>query len=288
MNSKHLSLIDRGSRRGSIIIRNITSFMRILPRFIIIGVGRGGTTSLYNYLTAHPSVMPSLWKEIGFFDQNFHKGINWYKSHFPLNLTKYHIEKKFRKDFTTGEATPVYIYHPDVSLRIKKIIPNVKLIVLLRNPVDRAYSQFHNAIEHDREKRSFEEAVDEQIKEREKIEEENLLNNSKNYRKIYHSKAYLSTGIYIDQIKPWFEIFSKNQILVIKSEDMYADPLSIVNKTLEFLDLPKWDLREFKKYNFHGYEEEMQTETRKRLIEFFKPHNEKLYDYLGRNFNWEK
>jgi len=75
---------------------------------------------------------------------------------------------------------------------------------------------------------------------------------------------------------------------LIKSEDMYADPLSIVNKTLEFLDLPKWDLREFKKYNFHRYEEEMQTETRKRLIEFFKPHNEKLYDYLGRNFNWEK
>ena len=288
MNSKQLSLIDRGYRKSSIIIRNVTSFMRIIPRFIIIGVTRGGTTSLYNYLTDHPCIMPPVWNEIGFFDQNFHRGINWYKSHFPFKLSKYHLEKKFRKDFTTGDATPVYINHPEAPLRIKKTIPNVKLIVLLRNPVERAYSQFHNATRLGREKGTFEEAVNELIEEREKIEKENLLSNSKNYKKIYHSRAYLSNGIYIDQIKLWFENFSKNQILVIKSEDMYADPPSVVSKTFDFLDLPKWDLKEYKKYNFLGYEKEMQIETRKKLIEFFKPHNEKLYDYLGKNFDWEK
>ena len=128
--------------RYTIISRHffgITSGLRVLPNFMVIGVGRSGTTSLFNYLEQHPSIVKSSYDEIGFFDDNFHLGMSWYRSMFPTIFTKFLVKLK-TKHFMTYEVTPWYIRRPWTARRIKNIFPNIKLIVVLRNPVDRTYS----------------------------------------------------------------------------------------------------------------------------------------------------
>ncbi len=280
-----LPLKNRIKRKLVTEYRRISSPLRVLPSFIIFGAPRCGTTSLYNYLIEHPSIEPALSKEVGFFELNYNKGINWYKLYFPTFFNKYRIEKKFRKYFMTGEATSNYIHHPLVPTRIKKEIPNVKLIALLRNPVDRAFSQFFKQIKQRREDLSFEDAIKKE-QDRIKGEIKKMSKNLDYYSLNYHNYSYLTAGIYIDRIKNWFEVFPKEQILIIKSENFYEKPDQIYNEILKFLGLPEWNLSQYQRYNFFEDQPKIKVSTRKELDEFYKPHNKKLYDFLGKDFGW--
>jgi len=132
----------------------------MLPDFIIIGVQRGGTTSLYKYMTKHPKIIPALKKEIHFFDNKFGKGLSWYESQFMQNPFFCLLKRKRKSEDTiTGEASPYYIYHPHVPKRISKILPNVKLIAILRNPIERAFSHYNHEVRLGAEKLSFEDAL---------------------------------------------------------------------------------------------------------------------------------
>lgn len=129
------------------IIRWITAPLRTLPEFIIIGAQKAGTTSLYNYLIEHPSIFPAFKKEVLYFDVNYRKGIHWYKSFFPTTIFKFLISKYSNRRFITGEASPYYILYPHAAKRIHSTLPKVKIIILLRNPINRSFSQyFHSAL----------------------------------------------------------------------------------------------------------------------------------------------
>ncbi len=282
-----LPLSERIGIKFEIFTRQLTVPIRILPSFIIFGVPRCGTTSLYNYLVQHPSIIPALTKEINFFALNFLKGVSWYKMHFPIILEKYKIKKDFRDYFMTGEGSATSIYHPHASSRIKKTIPNVKLIVMLRNPVDRALSQYFKIVKIGREKLSFEEAIKAE-EGRIRDERKKMLQEENYYSLKIHRFSYLSGGKYIEYLKPWFDLFSKEQILVLKSEDLYEEPAKIYKKTLKFLNLPEWELPQYKKYNYLDDKPKMNPIIRKNLVDYFRPYNEKLYKYLGKNFRWEK
>ena len=121
------------------LYRFLTSHFRMLPDFIIIGAQKSGTSSLYYYLSQHPNVKPALKKEVHYFDLNFEKNVLFYRMQFPLIFNRLNI---FGKKYVTGEASPYYIFHPHVARRISKIIPSVKIIVLLRNPIDRSFSHY--------------------------------------------------------------------------------------------------------------------------------------------------
>jgi|SRR5690242_3518862 len=121
----------------------------ILPHFLIIGAQRCGTTSLFEYLARHPDVAPPSAKELHFFDSEYHKGDAWYRERFP----------SLRNGFITGEATPYYIFHPHTPTRVRDWNSKVKLIVLLRNPVDRAYSHYHHEVRLGTESLDFETAL---------------------------------------------------------------------------------------------------------------------------------
>jgi len=285
MKSQELSLGKRFARKSRFTFRLLTGPIRLLPSFIIFGVPRCGTTSLYNYLIQHPSVEPAIAKEIGFFEANFDKGLKWYKQFFPTLLHRYNILKDFRSDFITGEATPTYINNPHVPERIKKCVPDVKLIVLLRNPVDRAFSQYFKIVKEGRENLSFEEAIRMEEK-RIDGEFEKMIQNKNYYSMNYHNYSYLSGGIYVDKLKKWFEIFPKEQILVLRSEDLYEKPSLIYETTLEYLNLRKWKLKEYLKYNYYADQQKIGELIRKQLIDYFKPHNERLYRFLDRDFGW--
>src|SRR5690348_1015601 len=141
------------------VYRGITSPLRLLPDFLIIGTQRGGTTSLYHYLQAHPCIGPASTKEVHFFDMRFHKGLAWYRGHFPSRIDQYAVEQAHGHSLVTGEATALYLFHPHAPKRVAEALPSVKLIVLLRNPVNRALSHYYHAVKHGQETLSFEEAI---------------------------------------------------------------------------------------------------------------------------------
>src|SRR5579859_2819290 len=139
--------------------RMTTNRLRLLPDFLIIGGQRCGTSSLYYYLTEQPGVVAASTKEIHFFDDYYTKGLGWYKAQFPTASYKKYIENVRKLHFLTGEASPYYLFHPHAPRRIKAALPNAKLIVLLRNPIDRAYSQHWLEVMGKYESLSFEEAI---------------------------------------------------------------------------------------------------------------------------------
>src|SRR5689334_8975756 len=140
-----MNLLTGTASKTITFYRNSTSQLRLLPDFIIIGAQKGGTTSLYNYLIEHPLIKSARRKEVHYFDRNFHKGVSWYKAFFPTSLEKYYAENILKKDFITGEGSPEYLFYPHCAEKAVRVLPQAKIIALLRNPVDRAYSQYrHN------------------------------------------------------------------------------------------------------------------------------------------------
>jgi len=262
---------------------------RTLPDFIIIGVQKGGTSSLYSYLVKHPSIRPALnrqeiVKEIHFFDTNFDKGLGWYKSHFPSIIGQIYRQLKREKNPITGEATPYYIYHPLAPQRVARFVPNAKIIIMLRNPVDRAFSHYQHEVRLGYEKLSFEEAIASEDR-RLEGEVERILN-QENYNSFNHQHySYLSRGIYIDQIKNWLNYFPKNQILIICSESFYQNPEYKLNEVFNFLNVGDQKLSSYPKVNANQYSP-LDRETRQKLTDYFTPKNQILYKFLGIEFDW--
>ena len=261
-------------------ISGITSTWRVLPDFIIIGTVRSGSTSLYYNICSHPSILPASYDEIGFFDSNYHLGMNWYRSMFPLKSDMERIRSE-TKYALTGEDTPFYFWKIDAANRIRKILPKIKLITILRNPVQRAYSNYCLGVREGTEKLTFEEAV---RKELDTLPENKIL--AENIFKFCNvRRSYIAKSLYVYQMKIWFERFSKNRLFVISTEEMSKSPAHTMNQAYEFLGLPKYENTFFEKRKKASYEK-MGDNIRKELEEFFKPHNEELFKLIGKSFDW--
>jgi len=265
--------------------RVLTGMIRTLPNFLIIGAAKCGTTSLYDYLVQHPCIFSASRKEIGFFDDYFNMGLFWYRTHFPTSFKKFLKKLTGKQNFLTGEASANYLFHPHAAKRIFNTIPSVKLIVLLRNPVDRAYSFYNMQVKKGLEKLSFEEAIKSEEK-RLEGEKEKILQNENYYSYNYAIYSYLARGIYVDQLKDWMKFFPNNQFLILHAKDLQMEPFKTINIVFEFLGLPHYEIKNLQKKNVGEYNQ-MNTDIRKWLIDYFKPHNEKLYKLLNRDFGWD-
>ena len=263
------------------IWRLLTGPVRVLPDFIIIGAGKCGTSSLYNYLIQHPNIYPAKIKELNYFGRRWTK---WYRPNFPTILLKHFVKKFRREPFITGEASPFYLLNLLVPKQVKEKIPNVKIIILLRNPVDRAFSQYSQWKKTKHESLSFEEAIKlEKI--RTKKEWENYTDYNPPGSRNHARYSYLEAGLFYDQIKGWMDVFPKEQFLILKAEDFFSEPLKFLYQVFDFLGVPHHEINVSEKFNV-GHYKEMNLSTKKFLKNFFKPHNEKLYKFLGRDFNW--
>lgn len=237
------------------------------PDLMIIGSPRCGTTSLYKYITSHPQILAAANKEICFFSEHFNKGFAWYQAHFPPPIDAQH--------FLTGEATPTYLTHPLAAERLYGCLPKVKLIVILRNPGDRAFSHYQMLVRRGTEPRSFESAIEAELKLLGGATETSLEDRS--YWKDCH---YIYKSLYFYSLKQWMKLFPKQQFLILQSEDIYANPAIALKQVFEFLGVPDFQLDNYPKYNGANYQSGDEV-ARQRLREYFQPHNRNLAEYLN-------
>ncbi len=261
-------LFKEAVRAALMVPRRATAASRALPDWLIIGTQKGGTTSLYAELCQHPAVGPAFRKEPHFFDERWHRGVAWYRANFPRRAASQ----------STGEASPIYLFDPQVPARVQQVVPDVRLIVMLRDPVDRAWSHYHHERRRGHEHLTFEEAID---AEPVRLAEPG---SQGDYHHRHHS--YLARGRYAEQLERWLRLFPMERLHIIRSEDYYADPDTTYSEVLRFLGLPFHQLAQRKKLNVGRYRDRMSPAMRGRLNAYFKPHNEALYTLLNRDMQW--
>ncbi|MBU1681465.1 sulfotransferase domain-containing protein, partial [Candidatus Micrarchaeota archaeon] len=204
------------------LFRLFTSPIRTLPDFIIAGFPKCGTTSLYEYLIQHPSIFPAFSKETYFFHRHYSKGLLWYRAYFPTVLSKF-VQRLRKRKFVTGEATPSYAADPSLHKKIYDMNPKIKLILLLRNPTDKAFSNFNHLV-----RKGMADDIADAIKAD--------LGTKENIRKPSF-RNLVSGGIYLNYLKELYKVFPKEQVLILKSEDLFSNPKVAVNKCFRFLGL---------------------------------------------------
>jgi hypothetical protein len=267
------------------VYRYLSAAQRCLPDYIIVGAQKAGTTSLWAYLSEHPLVAAPITKEVSFFDVNFHRGINWYRMHFP-HRERGHASLAATGQIATGESTPYYMFHPLVPERIAATLPSVKIIILLRDPVDRAFSHYQLKIKRRHETLTFEEAIDAEAG-RLAGEHEKILDNPPYYSRAHDRFSYLARGLYLEQILRWQQLFPPDQLLILESGDLFRRTSEVFERTLDFLGIPPGQPRQFGNRYPGNYKEKMSPAMQRKLAEYFSPHNERLYAHLGVRFNWK-
>lgn len=250
-----------------------------LPDFLIIGAQKCGTTFLYDLLSLHPEVEPATTKEVHYLDQRFGEGVEWYRSHFAA------LPRSDSRRAVTGEATPYYLFYPHAPARAARLMPEARLLILLRNPVDRAYSHYHHMLRRGRESLSFKEAVRaEEFRLRGEVEK--IMEDERYHSYNHQWFSYLSRGVYIDQILAWQQYFDARQMLVLKSEDLFSDTLATFKTAARFLGLEDWEPAARAPTVKTGGYAPMEPGSRRWLQEYFEPHNRRLYEHVGADLGW--
>ena len=264
--------------------RMLTCAHRVLPSFVILGAQRSGTTTLYRYLSQHPLMLPAFQQEVHFFDDNFGRGLDWYRAHFPFTVHRDLVARTHEGSPVTGEASGYYLLHPHAVRRISEVLPEAKLIVLLRNPIERAWAHYHQSVGKG-ETLSFEEAI---RKESERIEDERekMLTDESYVSRKYRRFSYLTRGLYAEQIGAVRARFREEQLLILRSEDLlFDDPIAPVGRATAFLGLPSFSPRVI--IRPRDYYPPIPGATRRWLAEFFSEPNRRLYQQEDVDFGWE-
>lgn len=287
------------------------------PSFLIIGTQKGGTTSLYQYLLQHPQMLAAQQKEIHFFDLKYELGDGWYLSQFPLlkptipttiipkssqdSITK--TREKYSTDdhadltsnvtlktdisVITGEASPYYLLHPLVPKRVASFNAAFKLIILLRDPVDRALSHYYHEVRLGFESLTLAEAIA-QEPDRLAGELEKFATDPHYQSYPLQHYSYVLRGIYVDQLQQWQRYFPCQQILILNSEKFYEFPQLAMDRVTDFLGISRWEFQDFQPFNSGSYsrtDQDSEVEKIKAdLKDQFLTHNLRLWDYLNVHF----
>lgn len=250
---------------------------RMTPGFLVIGTKRGGSSSAYDWISRHPNVAPCLTRKgTHYFDVNHGRGFNWYLSGFEKPAPQWRI---------TGEASPYYMYHPLAPERIARELPGAALIAVLRDPVTRAWSHYQYEVARGSEDLPFEAAL--------ACESERLAGEAERMRRqpgyesfAYRHQSYLDRGHYAEQLETFHALFPTQQLLVLQSEALFADPNRELAKVWDFLGLPQVRLEGLQPLKSGRYDA-MPATAMRRLREYYAPHNDRLYALEGVDFRWE-
>jgi len=289
------AFLNRQRKRfsGKNFYSTLTARLRVLPDFLCIGTMKGGTSSLHEYLNQHPHMRLSATKEVHFFDYNYEKGVNWYRAHFPTHSARARLKRNTGAYLVTGESSPSYLAAPEVPARVHDLLPEVKLIIVLRHPVDRAYSHYYYRKNAGRESESFETVVEKDLQFLGEgwtplIGDENG-KDGRTPRELRRMRlSYLSRGFYAEQLEMWMKVFPRERFLILNAKALSAEPSTTLRRTHEFLGAEPYDLEEYPRYNRGSYNTKMSPALRTKLVDFFAPHNQRLYDLVGEDFGWDQ
>ena len=252
--------------------RYLTAMWRRVPDFVVIGAQKCGSTSLYKYITTHPQVVPAWAKEINYFSQNYKRNDWFYRAYFPISRGRY-----------TGEASIGYMAWEGTPARMSRRLPDVKLIAILRDPVHRAYSQYNMLLQIKQTTLSFEEMVE--VENRNFAGRKNrLILDTDDYATFYINSC-LARGHYADQLEHWLKYYPRGQFLILSTDDLRNDPAHTMDTVFKFLGLPPHVQDHYSHYHKRQYQP-MPQAVRDMLVEYYRPHNARLYELAGRDFGW--
>lgn len=251
-----------------------TSRWRPLPGFLVIGAQKAGTTALYAYLRWHPEITGPSWKEVSFFDRHWWRGEAWYRGQFPLRASGRLV----------GEASPSYLFHPLAPERARALVPEAKLVALLRDPVERAYSQYQHEVALGREPLSFEDALDAE-EERTRGEVERLVADPRYFSRAWWDHTYATRGLYAEQLERWLAVYPREQLLVLTTDELGERTAETYAAVLSFLGRARHALEDYPRVFDRDYAP-MRPETRAALAERFAEPNRRLETLLGRTLGW--
>lgn len=254
-----------------------------LPDFYIVGSMKSGTTALFMHLETNPDVAAASRKEIQYYTTNRDLGLNFYRSFFPKLADLEPCGNAYGRQ-VTGEATPDYIFHPAAPELCKQITPDAKFVLLMRNPVDRAFSHWKQGRRFKFETEDFVEAI--ALEEVRLAGEDAKLRAEPTYYSYRHQLySYLARGRYAEQIENWLRHFNRDQFLFINADDMFESGAEISNKVSDFIGIsyhPEPDVGS----RFKGMEGDIEPKIRAELDAYFKPYNQALYKLVGEDYRW--
>ena len=284
--------IRRSTRQAArallIAARRPTAAGRVLPDALIVGAQRSGTTSLFRHLLEHPAFVPPLLrvKGVHYFDTGYTHGFDWYRAHFPLEATM-RARRQTYGHAATCEASPYYLFHPAAPARIAKDLPNVLLVVMLRDPVDRAWSHYqHMRWEGHEDLETFELAL---ARETSRLAgEEERLRRDPAYRSYSHQHhAYAARGLYAQQLRRLFEHVEASRVLVVASDALFADPASQLPPLLDFIGLDPQAAPAPLAVHNSTHVERIPSTAARQLRRYYAEPNRELHDLLQRRiFPW--
>ncbi|MFN8017245.1 MAG: sulfotransferase [Acidimicrobiales bacterium] len=260
------------------------------PELLVVGAKRGGTTSLWKYLDAHPGILPTFpraeqIKGTYFFDEEWHRGERWYRSHFPTDRERAKAAARLGYQPVAFEASPYYLFHPHAPARAHQVVPGALVVAVLRDPVERAFSHYKERRNHT-EPLSFAAALAAEP-ERTDGEEARMLADPTVVSPAHRHQTYLAQSRYAPMLERWFSAFGRDQVLAVPAEEFYADPQQLCDEITDRLGLPRRDLGDPEPFNSEP-SADMDEEVRAMLRASLKPDIEAVEQLLGRPMPWAR
>jgi hypothetical protein len=275
---------------------------RGLPDFLIIGAAKSGTSSLFAWLSEHPHVLSATRKEVEYFSFHFDRGMDWYRHHFPLECDRARFADEHGRPFLSFEASPYYLPHRLAPARMANVLPGAKLIVTMRNPVERAYSAYQMwrgwgnetepfmtvaALEDDRLDQGRALAAHHGIGRRDTTAiAQHDRRRTRVVGGVHVGRMFLMGGRYAEQLERWFEHYPREQFHFVTTDELASDPHGAYARLNDFLELPDYRPAQFKAQYVGAYDA-IAAEDLSALREYFRPYNERLYELLGRDLGWD-
>jgi hypothetical protein len=263
-----------------------TANARPLPDYLIVGGQRCGTTSLHHYLIQHPGVLPARFtKGVHWFDVAFDKPESWYRANFPTATRRAAAAERAGSPVVTGEASPYYLFHPEVPGRVARVMPDVKVMAVFRDPIERAWSHYHHERVRGFEDLDFEHALDAEKSRLAGAEAVLAAPNGHHFSHQHHS--YVARGRYADQLNRWETHIPADQILVLFSTDLQHDTDATMARVHQFLGLTEHGTSTDRSWNKQS-NPELSERVRDRLRADFADGDHELAERLGRALPWAR
>jgi len=256
--------------------RQATSGMRALPGAVIVGVAKSGTSQLFSYILRHPRCFRSYVKEVNYFSYHSQRPLSWYRSHFARTRSVEAVHGMCL------EASPSYLLSAEALERMHQVLPQAKLMAILRDPVARAFSQYQHHKQRRWESQTFDHVVRESM-----AVAPPIARRDRPLPSIPEGVGlYIWHGYYASQLTALYRIYPREQVLLLDAADLFDDTNALCQRVFDFLGIERYDVQPDRIYNRGHYRETIDPATAEMLREHYRPHDEWLVELTGRKFRW--